>query len=130
MATRSRPEKEKIAFPRRGEIYLVHFDPTVGREIRKTRPAVIIQNDVSNQYSPVTIVAAISSQFSDPPFPREVMIEPEESGLSKRSAVIVNQIRSVDRQRLAKRLGELSGQSMRRVDEAIKISLGLIEALH
>jgi mRNA interferase MazF len=129
MATRPRPEKEKIAFPRRGEIYLVRFDPTVGHEIRKTRPAVIIQNDVSNRYSPVTIVAAISSQFSDPPFPREVMIEPEESGLSKRSAVIVNQIRSVDRRRLAKRFGELSGPSMRRVDEAIKISLGLIEAL-
>src|SRR2546427_11017487 len=85
MARRSRPEKGKVAFPRRGEIYLVHFDPTVGHEIQKTRPAVIIQNDVSNQYSLITIVAAISSQFSDPPFPREVVIDPEESGLLKRS---------------------------------------------
>jgi len=127
MATRSRPEKERLAFPRRGEIYLVHFDPTVGHEIQKTRPAVIVQNDVSNQHSPVTIVAAISSQFSDPPFPREAVIEPVESGLRKRSAVIVNQLRSVDRQRLAKKLGHLSGQSMRRVDEALKISLGLVE---
>jgi mRNA interferase MazF len=127
MATRSRPEKEKVAFPRRGDIYLVHFDPTVGHEIQKTRPAVIIQNDVSNQYSPITIVAAISSQFSDPPFPREVVIAPEESGLPKRSAVIGNQIRSVDRQRLAKKLGHLSNESMRRVDEALKIGLGLVE---
>ena len=127
MATRSRPEKEKVAFPRRGEIYLVHFDPTVGHEIRKTRPAAIIQNDISNQHSPVTIVAAISSQFSDPPFPREVVIEPVESGLPKRSAVIVNQLRSVDRQRLARKLGQLSGQSMRRVDQALRISLGLVE---
>ena len=127
MATRSRPEEEKVVFPRRGEIYLVHFDPTVGHEIRKTRPAVIIQNDVSNQHSPVTIVAAISSQFSDPPFPREVVIEPVESGLPKRSAVVANQLRSVDRQRLAKKLGKLSGQSMRRVDEALKISLALVE---
>jgi mRNA interferase MazF len=125
MATRS--TQEKIAFPRRGEIYLVHFDPTVGHEIQKTRPAVIIQNDVSNQYSPITIVAAISSQFSDPPFPREVVVEAAESGLPKRSAVIVNQIRSTDRQRLAKKLGQLSRQSMRRVDEAIKISLGLVD---
>src|SRR6266700_4577552 len=100
-----------MTFPHRGEIYLVSFDPTVGREIQKTRPAVVIQNDVSNQYSPITIVAAISSQFSDPPFPREVVIEPEESGLPKRSAVVVNQLRSVDRQRLAKKLGKLSGQS-------------------
>src|SRR5258708_35980241 len=59
MATRSTQEKEKILFPRRGEIY----------PIQKTRPAVVIQNDVSNQYSPITSMAAISSQFSDPPFP-------------------------------------------------------------
>src|SRR5712664_483307 len=114
-----------MSFPRRGEIYLVAFDPTFGHEIQKTRPAVIIQNNVSNQYSPLTMVAAISSQFSDPPFPREVVIEPEESGLPKRSAVVVNQLRSLDRQRLAKKLGKLSGQSMRRVDQALKISLGL-----
>jgi mRNA interferase MazF len=90
VATRSTSEKEKIGFPRRGEIYLVHFDPAVGHEIQKIRPAVIIQNDVSNQYSPITIVAGISSQFSDPPFPREVVIEPGESGLPRRSAVVVN----------------------------------------
>ena len=127
MARRSRPEKEKVAFPRRGAIYLVHFDPTVGHEIQKTRPAVIIQNDVSNQYSLITIVAAISLQFSDPPFPREVVIDPEESGLLKRSAVIVNQIRSVDRLMLARRLGHLTGRSMQRVDEAIRMSLGLVD---
>jgi len=106
---------------------LVGFDPTVGNEIRKTRPALIVQNDVSNRYSPITIVAAISSQFSDPPFPREVVIDPEDSGLVKSSAVILNQIRSVDRQRLLKRLGSVSTQTMRRVDEALKISLGLSE---
>ena len=128
MASPPRPKtKEEVAFPRRGEIYLVQFDPTIGHEIRKTRPALVIQNDVSNQYSPITIVAAISSQFSNPPFPREVVIEPEESGLPKRSAVIVNQIRSVDRQRLQKRLGSLSKKSLAAVDEALKISLGLLE---
>ncbi len=128
MASRPRSKtKEKVAFPRRGEIYLVQFDPTVGHEIQKTRPALIIQNDVSNQYSPITIVAAISSQFSTPPFPREVVIASEESGLPKRSAVIVNQIRSIDRQRLQKRLGKLSMESIARVDEAIRVSLGLVE---
>jgi mRNA interferase MazF len=127
MASHPRQEKETVRFPRRGEIYLVRFDPTVGHEIRKTRPAVVIQNDVSNQYSPITIVAAISSHFSSPPFPREIVIEPEESGLPKRSAVILNQIRSVDRQRLAKKMGRISTQSMQRVDQAIRISLGLVE---
>jgi len=52
-----------MSVPRRGDIYLVEFDPARGHEIQKTRPAVIIQNDVSNQYSPITIVAAISSRF-------------------------------------------------------------------
>ena len=125
MPSRPRPEKKEVDFPRRGEIYLVGFDPTVGHEIQKTRPAAVIQNDISNQHSPITIVAAISSRFSDPPFPREVVIEPEESGLPQRSAVIVNQIRSVDRLRLRQKLGRLSTPSMERLDETIKISLGL-----
>lgn len=115
-----------MTFPQRGEIYLVCFDPSVGHEIQKTRPAVVIQNDVSNRHSPITIVAAISSQFSEPPFPREVVIEPEESGLPKRSAVIANQIRSVDREQLVARMGRLSASSLRRIDEALTISLELI----
>jgi len=117
-----------MTFPRRGDIYLVTFDPTVGHEIRKTRPAVVIQNDVSNQYSPITIVAAVSSQFADPPHPREVPLPVgTRTGLSKASAVILNQIRSIDRMRLGKRLGSLDAATMRRVDDALKISLGLIE---
>jgi mRNA interferase MazF len=127
MENRPRPEKKEVVFPRRGEIYMVGFDPAIGHEIQKTRPALVIQNDVSNQYSPITIVAAISSQFSDPPFPREVVVDPAESGLPKRSAVIANQIRSVDRLRLQKRLGRLSRLGMQRVDRAIEISLGLVD---
>ena len=115
-----------MSFPRRGEIYLVTFDPTVGHEIKKTRPALIIQNNVSNQYSPITIVAAISSQFGDPPHPREVALQPGKSGLPKTSAVVLNQIRSVDRQRLVKRLGAVDAAMMRKIDEALLISLGLI----
>lgn len=117
-----------MTFPRRGEIYLVSFDPTVGHEIQKTRPALIIQNDISNEYSPITIVAAISSHFSEPPRPREVVIPAgSKTGLTQRSAVILNQIRSIDRTRLQKRLGALDATTIRRVDEAIKISLGLVK---
>jgi mRNA interferase MazF len=115
-----------MTVPRRGEIYLVSFDPTIGHEIKKTRPALILQNNVSNQYSPITIVSAISSQFNDPPHPREVLIHPGKSGLPKLSAVVLNQIRSVDRQRLIKRLGSVDAATMRKVDEALLISLGLI----
>lgn len=117
-----------MTFPRRGEIYLVAFDPTIGHEIQKTRPAVVIQNDVSNQYSPITIVAAISSQFGDPPHPREVLApNGAKTGLRQPSAVILNQIRSIDRARLLKRLGTLDAEAMRKVDEALKISLGLTD---
>ena len=116
-----------MSFPRRGEIYLVSFDPTVGHEIKKTRPALIIQNNISNQYSPITIVAALSSQFGDPPHPREVVIPAGKSGLTVASAVVLNQIRSIDRLRLVKRLGVVDATTMRRVDEALLISLGLVE---
>ena len=117
-----------MTFPRRGDIYLVAFDPTVGHEIQKTRPAVVIQNDVSNQYSPITIVAAVSSQFADPPHPREVPLPVgTRTGLGKPSAAITNQIRSIDRTRLRKRLGSLDAATLRKIDEALKISLGLVE---
>jgi len=117
-----------MSFPRRGEIYFVFFDPTVGHEIRKTRPAVVIQNDVSNEHSPITIVAAISSRFADPPHPREVLIRPGgKTGIGQPSAVILNQIRSIDGQRLVKRIGALDAATMVRVDAALKISLGLVK---
>jgi len=120
-------EAEKLTFPKRGEIYLVDFDPTRGHEIQKTRPALIIQNDIGNRYSPITIVAAISSKFDMPPHPTDVIMEATESGLSLRSAVVLNQIRSVDRERLVRQLGRLNPTAMHRVDHALKISLGLVE---
>jgi mRNA interferase MazF len=116
-----------MSFPRHGEIYLVRFDPTIGHEIQKTRPALIIQNDVSNEYSSITIVAAITSQFGNPPRPREVLIRSGKSGLTVASAIVLNQIRSIDRRRLVKLLGVADASTMRQVDRAIQISLGLIE---
>jgi mRNA interferase MazF len=127
MATHKlRYKTQKVRHPLRGDIYLVNFDPTVGAEIRKTRPALVIQNDIANQYSPITIVAAITSEFDEPPYPTEVILEPQESGLFLCSAVLLNQIRSVDRQRLVKRLGRAGSHTMERIGSAIQISLGLV----
>ena len=127
MATHRSPQKtQKVAGLRRGEIYLVNFDPTIGAEIQKTRPALIIQNDIGNQHSPITIVAAISSKFTAPLYPTEVLMEPKDSGLPITSVVVLNQIRSVDRHRLIKRIGNAGAAVMQRVDRAIEISLGLI----
>ncbi len=125
MATKKIRQSQEIVHPRRGEIYLVNIDPTIGSEIKKTRPSLIIQNDVANRYSPITIVAAITSKFGEPPYPTEVPM-PADCGLQQRSAALLNQIRSIDRQRLMKRFGHVDPQTMQRVDRAIQISLGLI----
>src|SRR5438445_10319875 len=93
--------------PRRGDIYLVNFDPTIGSEIQKTRPALILQNDIGNRHSPITIVAAITSQVGEQLYPTEVLVMAPEGGLKTNSAVLLNQVRSIDRQRLVKRLGSL-----------------------
>ena len=116
----------KITSLLRGEVYLVNFDPTIGSEIRKTRPALIIQNDIANEHSPVTIVAAITSKFDDNLYPTEVEISAGEGGLKQDSVVLLNQLRSIDGQRLIKKLGKVNDLTLRKVDLSIKISLGLI----
>lgn len=112
--------------PKRGEIYLVNFDPTIGREIKKTRPAVVIQNDISNRYSGITIVAAISSKFGPKMYPTEVLVKAGEGGIQLDSVILLNQVRSIDHQRMIKRLGKVSAATLKRVERAIAISLGLI----
>lgn len=118
--------KRAVIYPRRGEVYLVNFDPVIGSEIRKTRPALILQNDIANRHSPLTIVAAITSQFEEPLYPTEVLLTAGEGGTTKDSVILLNQIRSVDKRRLVRRLGAIRSESMRRVDRSLQISLGLI----
>ena len=126
--TRTRRTPGHKSYPQRGEIYLAALDPTVGHEIKKTRPTLIIQNDISNQYSPTTIVAAITSRLNMPPYPNEAIIQPSvASGLQVVSTVRLDQLRTIDRRRLLKRLGKADTATMRAVDLAIKASLQLIE---
>jgi len=112
--------------PRRGEVFLVNFDPTVGAEIKKTRPAIILQNDIANRHSPITIVAAITSGFEDLLYPTEVLVRAPEGGLSSDSVVLLNQLRSLDRQRLVRRIGRVTRRTMNAVDRALMLSLGLV----
>jgi len=124
----TRPRRAKSqSYPKRGEIYLTALDPTIGHEIKKTRPAVVIQNDISNEYGLTTIIAAITSKVSTPPYPNEVVVQPDQSGLLVTSTIRLDQIRTVDRQRLIKRIGQVDAAIMRKIDEAIKISFGLIQ---
>ncbi|MDO8582596.1 MAG: type II toxin-antitoxin system PemK/MazF family toxin [bacterium] len=110
--------------PKRGEIWLVNFDPTVGSEIRKTRPALILQNDTANRHSPVTIVAAISAQSDELTYPTEVLIT-QMQGIEKPSIILLNQIRTIDKQRMIKKVGIIKPDILRKVDRALKISLDL-----
>jgi mRNA interferase MazF len=119
--------KQKIARPRRGEVYLVAFDPTLGAEIRKTRPALILQNDIANRSSPITIVAAITTKFDEELYPTEVLVRAPEGGLDIDSLILLNQIRSVDRSHLRRRIGRLMPETIRLVDRALMLSLGLVE---
>jgi len=127
MATTRRAQK-KANHPRRGEIYLTSLDPTLGHEIRKTRPALIIQNDVSNRLSEITILAPITSTVRFPLNPVHVLIAANAiTGLSVTSVALLNQVRAVDRIRLIKRLGVVDRATLDQVDEAIRISLGLVD---
>lgn len=119
--------KPPVVAPRRGQVYLVNLDPTLGAEIQKTRPALVVQNDIANRHSPVTIVAAITSRFEEPLYPTEVLVRPPEGGLRTTSVVLLNQIRSIDKSRLVRSLGSLKPGTMARVDRALILSLGLVQ---
>lgn len=111
---------------RRGDVWLADLDPVIGSEQGKTRPVVIIQNDVANEYSPVVIVAAITTAVGPKEYPTEVRVSAPEGGLKKDSVILLNQIRTIDKRRLIERWGELTPETMRKLDEALMISLGLV----
>ena len=121
----ARPKREVT--PKRGQVYLVSFDPTIGSEIRKTRPALVLQNDIANRYSSITIVAAITSKTDEKLYPTEVRIPGGEGGLSSDSVVLLNQIRSIDKKRLMKHLGIVKDETMQYVEQALQVSLGLFK---
>jgi mRNA interferase MazF len=109
---------------KRGEIYWVDWSPARGSEQAGIRPALVIQNDIGNQYSPTTIVAAITTAVVRP-YPFIVPITRQESGLPRDNSVNLSAILTVDKTWLGDRCGQLGEKKMTEVDEAIKNSLGL-----
>src|SRR3989344_996098 len=97
--------RSSITHQQRGEVWIGNFATTAGAEIKKSRPALILQNDIANEHSPITIVAAITSKFDEKLYPTEVLISQREGGLAQESVALLNQIRSIDKQRLVKKLG-------------------------
>ena len=111
---------------KRGEIYWVDWSPGRGSEQSGVRPALIIQNDTGNRYSPTTIVASISTAL-ERLYPFIVRFTIAESGLEQDSAVNLSAILTIDQTCLGDKCGQLISQKMLEVDEAIKLSLGLVE---
>jgi len=112
---------------RRGDIYYADLSPVVGSEQGGTRPVLIIQNDIGNQYSPTTIIAAITSQLDKAKLPTHVELSCESCNLEKDSVILTEQIRTIDKRRLKEKVTTLGEETMTQVNQAIEISLGLIE---
>ena len=122
---------------KRGEIYWIEFDPVKGSEQGGLRPALVVQNDVGNRYSPTTVVVAITRTIPRQRYPFIVIIEPEESGLPERSVVNCAQIATIQQSGIASRLrpapgasqvraiGQLSGEKMAEVSQGLAFSLAI-----
>ena len=108
---------------RRGEIWQVRFDPIEGSEVGKTRPALILQNDVGNRYAGTTIVAAITARVKE--LPTLVEVEPSgENGLSRPCAINLSHLRTISQSRLVVRMGRLEEEYWPKIEQATLISLG------
>lgn len=107
---------------KRGEIYYADLSPVVGSEQGGIRPVLVIQNDTGNRFSPTTIVAAITS-VQKKPLPTHITFDYD--FMESESTVLLEQIRTIDKQRLTDYLGRLEENDMSRVDHAIVVSFGI-----
>lgn len=110
---------------KKGDLFFADLSPVVGSEQGGVRPVLVVQNDVGNKYSPTIIVAAVTSQTSKAKLPTHVELQATQGGLSKNSVVLLEQLRTIDKQRLKERIGSLSDSQMPVVDEALGVSLGI-----
>ena len=111
----------------RGDIYYADLSPVVGSEQGGVRPVLIVQNDVGNRFSPTVIAAAITSQRSKANLPTHIFLSAENTGLSRDSIVLLEQVRTLDKHRLKEKIGKLDSQAMSQVDHALSVSFGLID---
>lgn len=111
----------------RGDVYYADLNPVVGSEQGGIRPVLIIQNDIGNKYSPTVIVAAITSKIEKAKLPTHIEISANNTNLEKDSVILLEQIRTIDKKRLQRHVTHLDDVIINKVNNAIEISLGLIE---
>ncbi|MGG1312839.1 MULTISPECIES: type II toxin-antitoxin system PemK/MazF family toxin [Cohnella] len=112
---------------KRGDIFYADLSPVVGSEQGGVRPVLVIQNDIGNRFSPTVIVAAITAQIQKAKLPTHVEIDSKFYGMERDSVVLLEQIRTIDKQRLTDKITHLDEEMMRKVDDALQISVGLID---
>lgn len=112
---------------KRGDIIYADLSPVIGSEQGGVRPVLVIQNDIGNKYSPTVIVAAITSQINKAKLPTHIEVKAEEYGITKDSVILMEQVRTIDKKRLKERIGHLSDELMRKVDEGLQVSFGLTD---
>lgn len=119
-------QRSSRSYPKRGEIYIADLNPGFGREIHKKRPVLIISNDILNQTSFTTVITPFSSivpQFISP----DMVEAPQLKGLDKESVILIDKIRSIDKERLMEKVGRLSQAKLSEVEESLKLVLGMVE---
>lgn len=112
---------------KRGDIYYADLNPVIGSEQGGVRPVLIIQNDIGNKYSPTIIVSAITSQINKAKLPTHIEISASDYNLPKDSVVLLEQIRTIDKKRLREKVGHFDDEMMGKVNECLKVSIGLID---
>ena len=120
----SKPIPE-ASFPRYGDIYEVDLDPVVGSETGKHRPALVVSNDINNEFSETVTVLPITGQPAKKQYPFEVLVPKGVAGLTADSRIKANQIRTVDKRRLGSFKGLLPSQYLPELEKALKIHLNL-----
>ena len=110
---------------RRGDIFYADLSPVVGSEQGRIRPVLIIQNNVGNRHSPTVICAAVTSKMNKAKLPTHIEISTRDYDIVKNSVILLEQIRTIDKQRLREYVCHIDGGMMRKVDQAIRISLEL-----
>ena len=125
MVTVKEKREEGALVIRRGDIYYADLRPVVGSEQGGVRPVLVIQNDVGNRHSPTVICAAITSRMNKAKLPTHVELDAGKWNLSRDSVILLEQVRTIDKQRLRDKICHIDGEVLRRVNEALMISLEL-----
>ncbi len=110
---------------KRGELYFADLSPIIGSEQGGKRPVLIVQNDVGNRHSPTVIVAALTTKLQKANLPTHIFVSHVQSGLERDSIILLEQIRTIDKSRLGKRIGEVGLEILGAVDRALQVSLGV-----